>query len=121
MSREIVGWIAYYADSSRYYSDETLWRALPDDGLQIVMLYQRDGNRAQLSGYDRYFKAGNLYAGNNDPPDDIKRRYEIADEDIKRGKWVTGVELEAIGHMALEERCHERFGVKDIEVKEGCC
>lgn len=104
----VIGWRAYYTEDREYVSNEDDWMDLPDDGLLIVVLYgirqDLDGNehvhRRIRAGYDWYFHVPDttLYAGNNDPPDEIMTRYPRAI--LKRGKWAPEDEYRHVYEMA---------------------
>lgn len=93
---KVIGWRAWYADGSKYDSETTEWRDLPDDGVLIIVLYfddkRPDGKplRRINSGVDWYFKAtglkGSIYGLNNDTPEENKKRYG-EDISLKQGKW----------------------------------
>lgn len=89
----IIGWRIWYTEGRVYDSQMTTWEKLPDDGVLCICYYFSDTTPAGLplrrvdSGADYYFKAGDVYGSNNDPPEIILARYP--DANIKRGKWTT--------------------------------
>ena len=103
----VIGWRAWYDDLSVFDSRETDWTALPSDGLQHIVLFQSDGRRQMMSSYDYYFRADGpdgvpIYAGNNDDPEETKRRY--VNPEIKRGRWTTTERMHEINRLAVEAR-----------------
>ena len=59
------GWRVFYDGGRMFDSDSASWEALPDDGLQVVVVYLEQGERI-LSGHDYYFKAEGGIGGNSD-------------------------------------------------------
>ena len=106
---KVMGWDIRYdlVDSSQITSEGRglSWLGLPDDKVQAIMLYndemtvQNVRYRTIYQGYDHYFQApsangGTIYGANNDPVEDIKRRYPGAI--ILRGSWADDDEYKAI-------------------------
>ena len=98
---KIIGWRVWYADGTRYSSKENEWSFLPDDGLQIVVLYKNkrlkhaEGwYRSIWSSCDYYWttpKSGLEVFCSNERP---QERYPGAV--IKYGKWMPVGEFEKI-------------------------
>lgn len=81
------------------------WKGLPDDRVQAIMLYYDEMTvqgvryRTILQGWDHFFQApsangGTIYGANNDPIEDIKRRYPGAV--VLRGSWADDDEYKAL-------------------------
>lgn len=104
----VVGWRVWYADGSVFSSTDTEWRDLPDDGVQVVVLYYRgiapDGHplRRIIMGADQYWSDGESYDGVNDPPEKIVARYPGAL--VKAGKTVPDHLFHGIKTRALSAR-----------------
>ncbi|MHA2279264.1 MAG: hypothetical protein ACXAC5_00010 [Promethearchaeota archaeon] len=89
---QIVGWKAWY-DGAIYNSKEHSWKDLPNDGLQVVVLYTNKRLRSDdgwcrriWSGVDYYWttpeSGSEIFCGDENPTE----RYPGAI--IKRGKWI---------------------------------
>lgn len=75
----VLGWTAYYADAT-YSSVDTPIATLPTEGMQVWMLYFRDGTRRILHGNEYYFWCDNgsddgIYGQSDNPPTEIAARY----------------------------------------------
>lgn len=92
-------WRIWY-DGGRFFDSESMsWEELPEDGVQLVVVYLPKGQR-HISGCDFYFKAdGDILGGNSDSEVSIRRRYSGAV--IKRGRWTSD---EEIGRIKQEAR-----------------
>lgn len=105
----LLGWIAYYDNGQVFISTKTKPEALPEDGLQVLMQYERRNERVRrniISGYDNYFycedpECGWYWGGNNDSIENIFLRYKP--KVIIRGKWIHPVKSEKIVNKALAE------------------
>jgi hypothetical protein len=95
-----ASWRAWYDDGSRYDSDSTAWADLPDDGLQVVVIYFEDGTRRICHGDDWYFEVDGTIAHNSDSRRDNERRYPNAA--LKRGRWMADDAYKALVARALE-------------------
>lgn len=105
----VVGWRVYYTDSRVYTSERTNWKDLPEDGVLLLKLYYDEwaNDRVRytkvLSGDDYYFHVpdSDIFGCNNDPPSETVSRYDgLTKEYIKRGKWTTREEMEAVRERA---------------------
>ena len=104
----MTGWRAYYVGGLTFSSEEDEWADLPDDGLLVVVIYTEreslDGDihvhRRIRAGFDWYFHVpdSDLYAANNDEPDEIRKRYPGAI--LKRGKWAGEEEYRTVYETA---------------------
>lgn len=101
----VVGWKAFYLDHT-YTSKLIEWKDLPEDGLQVVILYYdvKDGmgrpTRLILSGQTWYFSDGDqLFGANNDGLEENKQRYPTCT--FKRGKWIRLADLEKIRQTSM--------------------
>lgn len=113
MRREI-GWRAWYDHSRKYDSATTKWEDLPDDGMQVLVVYYEDDNRMmfgpspdQRSGVDHYFQVPGpdgemIYGSNSDTDTEILARYPGAI--IKRGRWTTYEEFSRLQEEAGTEK-----------------
>lgn len=90
-------WRVFYDGGRVFDSDSTEWKALPYDGVQVVVVYLDPGERI-LSGHDYYFKAGDVIGGNSDSPSSIRKRYPGVS--IKRGRWTSDGEITEIKQRA---------------------
>ena len=85
----VAGWRVFYSDET-YAADETEWRDLPDEGVQVVVLYYEEfaavgvRYRKLLDGHDFYYHVPgtNVFGSTND-------RDEIPDEALAKA----GLEL----------------------------
>lgn len=76
----VRGWRAWYADGSEFSSETHNILQLPTTGLQIIMLYFRDGTRRIIESSDRVFWQDNgsddgIFGQTDDPASDITARY----------------------------------------------
>ena len=96
MDRSVVGWRVWY-DGGRTFDSRTMqWADLPDDGLQVMVVYYANGNRSMESGNDIYFEApgksgGLIYGSSLEPKRHILVRYPKAI--VKKGRWTTYQEI----------------------------
>ena len=89
----VIGWRAWYdRGTGPFDSTNHKWEDIPDDGIQVLVLYRSDGGRRMISGCDYYFKAGNVYGSNNDSLEVLEQRYPgvVA----KRGRWASEEEID---------------------------
>jgi len=101
----VRGWKVWYGPTEVL----TGWDALPDDGIQCVVIYyaETDGlgqpRRLVLSGDDYYFLAPELDhpVCSNDPPTTIRDRYPGAV--IKRGRWASAATFSETTRLALAD------------------
>ena len=98
---QVIGWRVWYEDSTVYNSKEHHWKDLPNDGLQIVVLYMnkrlkhtKGWCRCMRSSSDYYWttlESGlEIFCGDESPTE----RYPGAV--VKRGKWMPITEFEKI-------------------------
>lgn len=92
-------WRAFYDDDRVFNSEDTEWKDLPYDGVQLVTVYLPQGER-HISGQDYYFKAGDVIGGNSDPPSTTRKRYPGVS--IKRGRWTSDERMAEIKRRARE-------------------
>jgi hypothetical protein len=97
--KTVIGWRVWYPLVS-YDSRDLAWDQLPDDDVQVVMLYLADGTRSIYSGYDNYFMWNDIPCANNHDADDNARRYPGAS--VKRGKHMELDAFEQIQKAAME-------------------
>lgn len=107
---DVAGWRVWYTDERVFASDATDWRALPDDGVLVFVIYYDafsggDGSvrrRQILSGEDWYFHVpdSDLYGANSDPLDENEARYP--DAVYKRGKWTDAATFERVREQARD-------------------
>ena len=107
----IVGWKAWFVDvphqhsTLSYSSRDNKFEDLPQDGCLGIITFEDnkkpDGfhKRGMLSGYDYYFKAGEIYGVDvetreKNAVEDIKKRY--VDPCIIRGIWASDDMMKAI-------------------------
>lgn len=101
-------WRAYYSGGRRYTSREHAPEDLPRDGVLGIVKYldrrTRGGvqYRQILSGDDHYFWWRGEWFCNNDPPDEIERRFPGAM--ILRGKWTLSGEMDRVQAEMAEAR-----------------
>ncbi len=111
-----IGWKAWVADldgEEVVYSSEIIaWDDLPNDGVQIVMIYERQlvnlsGRHYRVilsaSSYFQYdLPSGvKMYNANEDTKSEINARYPGAL--IKRGKMIHPNDFERISHLAMAD------------------
>lgn len=114
---KVERWVAWYTEERVFYSKNISWEDLPGDGVLFIMLYLDTYNlnskqypmtvyigkgiqlRREMSGFDWYFKQGDLYGSNNDSLEENQIRYPTAI--FKRGKWTTDEKFKQIEAKAL--------------------
>lgn len=107
----VEGWRAYYTGGREFDSAGCEWADLPADGVLALVLYydvwSGDGevqHRLVLDGSDWYFHDGDeLFGSNSDPPDETLERYPGVE--MKRGKWTTAAEMQAVKQRAMNSEC----------------
>ena len=110
----VVGWRAWYLGGRAFDSKTNTWADLPDDGVIQIYLFMdtRDQTtrlpyRRGMAGSDFYWHvAGEGVYGCCDAsemkPDEILKRYPGAL--IKRGRWVSQEEYDAVIKESFETR-----------------
>lgn len=93
----VIAWRVWYEDAV-YDSRTHEWSDLPDDGVQVMVLWKSDFRRMICCGDSSYWKLGDLYASNMDEPPAVAERYPGAE--IKRGKWLELSKYETIRQAA---------------------
>ena len=94
VSRSVAGWRVFYPDEV-YAADDTEWRALPDEGVQVIVLYYEEHAAAYvhyrklLDGHDYYWHVpdSDEFGETNDCdeiPDEalVKKGLEIPDNEF---------------------------------------
>ena len=94
VSRSVAGWRAYYPDEV-YAADETEWRDLPEEGVQVIVLFYEEHAaegvryRKLLDGDDFYYHVpdSDVFGSTNDRediPDEaiVKQGLEISDNEF---------------------------------------
>lgn len=102
----IRGWRAYTADSV-YSSTTHTPTQLPTIGIQVIMLYFRDGTRRILHGNERYFYQSNgsddgIWASTDDPAVEIAIRYPGAH--IMEGELLADVLHDPILRTSIDRK-----------------
>lgn len=97
-------WRVWYTNGRTFDSDDTDWRALPDDGVLAVRLLFGEGQQT-IYGHDHYFHVPgtDLFGGSDDPVEEIHERYPGAI--VKRGKWAPTEEWRTVKREA------QRYGL----------
>jgi len=110
---KVIGWVIYYGDGRVISSKKSTPKNLPDDDVQIRMLYfdeicKSNGyhNTEIQNGSDYYFFApsqhGVIYGASNDTIEEIMRRYPGAI--VTRGKWMEHEANELLVRAAYEDK-----------------
>ena len=94
VSRSVAGWRVFYPDET-YAGDDIEWRDLPDEGVQVIVLYYEEfategvRYRKLLDGDDFYYHVPgtDVFGSTNDRdeiPDEalVKAGLELPDEDF---------------------------------------
>jgi hypothetical protein len=108
--KDVIGWRIWYADNSVLDSKATAWADLPNNGVQVVILYENWNHgggkpyRQVLSGADFYFAAPgpdgrDIVTTSNDPEAEIVSRYPGAI--IKRGSFINQKRAKKISDAAF--------------------
>lgn len=100
---EVIGWRAWYKGNIKYNSKEIDWADLPNDGLLVVVVYFRKGDRKErriMNGCDWYFysPSDKSYFDNNESPESNRLRYP--DCILKRGQWTNETEIRVVEQEA---------------------
>ena len=102
-TRPVAGWRAYYPDEA-YAADDTEWRDLPDEGVQVIVLYYEEHAtegvryRKLLDGHDYYYHVpdSDVFGETND-------RDEIPNEAIvHQGLEIPDADFQNIKQEAVE-------------------
>lgn len=106
---KVVAIRAWYAGGRTYASRgialDAFWAALPETGVLAIMLYEDKATpagypmRRLLSGRDRYYRAGAIFAHTDAAEDEIRRLAPWPE--IKRGDLVSDGEYEAVIRQAM--------------------
>lgn len=97
-----MNWRVWYEDTC-YDSCNHKWEDIPDDGVQVVILY-KEGRREIMCGPTSYYRAphkeGWIWDADYDHPDKVIKRYPGAE--IKRGKRLPDAVFERIRQEAID-------------------
>lgn len=111
---KVIGWRAWYAGGRKYSSKSSTWEELPKDGVIQIYLFMDERNKSSRMPYRRGMAGSDYYwhvpgedvygACNADEmgPNEILLRYPGAL--IKKGKWVSEQEYDAVIKESFETR-----------------
>ena len=101
----VAGWRVFYPGET-YASNETEWRDLPDEGVQVIVLYYQEyaaegvRYRKLLDGHDYYW-----HVPGTDTFDETNDRDEIPDEAIvKAGLELPDEDFHTVKGRAVNSR-----------------
>lgn len=84
--RVVVEWHVWYADGTHYQGvsgDQATWDAMPQHGIQWLLLLMSDGSRQNFCGRDLFWFQDGIFANDNDR-DALLRRFPW----VKFGSWM---------------------------------
>jgi Icc-related predicted phosphoesterase len=99
---KILGWKVYYGNEEIISSKEAEWEDIPNDDVQVIVLYHEPPYRTFLGGHDYYLKVEDeddyLIFGSSDSLEYIMTRYGHVP--IKFGKW-------SINYDSIKKKAHD--------------